>query len=396
MVTMSLTDTKLRKIKAPYQGKPELADRDGLSARVTTNGKVTFNYRFRWQGKQQRIKIGSYPATTLAEARLKINEHKKSLSEDLDPRQVVSEQQRRRLLGEIYADFLSKYVMTELKPKTQVLYQSTFNKYVIPYANIDMERYKYTDWIEYFDRVKAQSSAANAGGILKRFKAVANWAKSRGQLTHSHIIDMPIKAVGAHQVSRDRCLEWDEVIGLWRQVEASKSTPKCKICVQLLLLTGARNAEIREARRSEFDLKKKLWILPIERSKTGKLIRRPLSEGVVKLIKQLDLIYGETRHYLIEGDKLGKPLTPHSLNRFIQRMNTHLKYPHFVPHDFRRTIVTRLSEMEVMPHVTEKMLGHELGGIMAIYNKHDWLDEQRKAYTLYWQTIEKLLLKSIK
>lgn len=34
------------------------------------------------------------------------------------------------------------------------------------------------------------------------------------------------------------------------------------------------------------------------------------------------------------------------------------------------------------------MLGHELGGIMAIYNKHDWFDEQAEAYELYWQTIQ--------
>jgi integrase len=393
---MSLTDTKLRKIKAPYQGKPELADRDGLSARVSTNGVITFNYRFRWLGKQQRIRIGCYPATTLAEARLKVGEHKKTLSEGLDPRQVRDELQRKRLLGEITQDFMTNYVMTELRPKTQSLYKSTFKKYVEPYANIDMERYKYTDWISYFDWVKKQSSSANAGGVLKRFKAVANWAKSRGQLTHSHVIDIPIKAVGSHQISRDRCLEWEEVIGLWRQVEASKSTPKCKTCVQLLILTGARNAEIREAKRNEFNLNKKLWILPGERSKTGKQIRRPLSQGAIKLIQLLDLIYGENRNYLIEGDKQGKPLTPHSLNRFIQRMNTHLKYPHFVPHDFRRTIVTRLSEMEVMPHVTEKMLGHELGGIMAIYNKHDWIEEQRKGYELYWKTIHDLLSKTIK
>lgn len=36
-----------------------------------------------------------------------------------------------------------------------------------------------------------------------------------------------------------------------------------------------------------------------------------------------------------------------------------------------------------MPHVTEKMLGHELGGVMAVYNKHDWLVEQKEAYELY-------------
>jgi hypothetical protein len=33
------------------------------------------------------------------------------------------------------------------------------------------------------------------------------------------------------------------------------------------------------------------------------------------------------------------------------------------------------------------MLGHELGGIMAVYNKHDWIDEQLKAYELWCEMI---------
>jgi len=155
-----------------------------------------------------------------------------------------------------------------------------------------------------------------------------------------------------------------------------------------LILTGARNSEIRESHRNEFNLKDAVWILPAERSKTKKSIRRPLSDGAVKLIQALDSIYGVDRKYLIEGSSKDKVLTTHSINRFVQRLNIELKFKAFVPHDFRRTISTRLSEKEVMPHVTEKMLGHELGGIMAIYNKHDWIDEQRKAYQLYWQELQ--------
>ncbi len=390
---MSLTDTKLRKIKAPYKGKPELADRDGLSARVSTNGSITFNYRFRWQGKQQRIKVGRYPLVSLADARAKIIEYKKILSEGLDPRQIQQEKQRQCLLGDVVEEFMQKYVYAELKPRTQSLYKTTFNQYIPKYANVDMERYKYTDWIKFFDWVKQESSSANAGSVLKRLKAVANWAKSRGLLNHSHLIDIPVKAIGSHQVSRQRCLEWEEISGLWRQIEASKATPKCKICVQLLILTGARNSEVREAKRSEFNLERKLWILPEHRSKTGKQIRRPLNEGTIKLIQTLDLIYGVKREFLIEGERNGRPLTTHSVNRFVQRMNNHLRYPPFVPHDFRRTIVTRLSELGVMPHVTEKMLGHELGGIMAVYNKHDWVEEQQKAYDLYWDKLQSYLTK---
>jgi hypothetical protein len=35
------------------------------------------------------------------------------------------------------------------------------------------------------------------------------------------------------------------------------------------------------------------------------------------------------------------------------------------------------------------MLGHKLGGVMAIYNRHDWIDEQRNAYELLYQLLTK-------
>jgi len=44
-----------------------------------------------------------------------------------------------------------------------------------------------------------------------------------------------------------------------------------------------------------------------------------------------------------------------------------------------------------MPHVVEKMLGHELGGVLAVYNKHDWLDGQLEAYELYAEKLSSFL-----
>jgi hypothetical protein len=31
-------------------------------------------------------------------------------------------------------------------------------------------------------------------------------------------------------------------------------------------------------------------------------------------------------------------------------------------------------------HITEKMLGNKLGGILSVYNKSEYINEQRKAY----------------
>ena len=319
--------------------------------------------------------------------------YRQVLLEGIDPRSYVANNKTGRLLGELCEDFLNLYAKKELTSRTNELYKSFNNKYIKPNATIDVEKYAYTDWIKFFDKVREDTSSTNAGSILKRIKTIVRWSKSRGEIANSHCLDIPVKAIGKHHAKRERVLEWNELCQLWQQIEASRASPKCKICVQLLILTGARNSEIRGARRREFDLAEALWVLPKERSKTKRTIRRPLNQKSINLIKQLDSIYGEKREFLIEGLSPKAPITSHAINRFVQRLNDRLKLESFVPHDFRRTITTRLSENKVMPHVTEKMLGHELGGVMAIYNKHDWIDEQRKAYKLYDKLLSQHLLK---
>lgn len=82
----ALKDSKLRSIKAPYAGKPELSDRDGLTVRITKNGVVTFNFRFQLLGKAQRMKLGCYPEIKLAEAREQVIKLRRAVFEGNDPR----------------------------------------------------------------------------------------------------------------------------------------------------------------------------------------------------------------------------------------------------------------------------------------------------------------------
>jgi integrase len=51
-------------------------------------------------------------------------------------------------------------------------------------------------------------------------------------------------------------------------------------------------------------------------------------------------------------------------------------------HDLRRTCATNLAALGVPVHVTEKFLNHvsgTTGGIVAVYQRHTYLDEMRNA-----------------
>ena len=57
----------------------------------------------------------------------------------------------------------------------------------------------------------------------------------------------------------------------------------------------------------------------------------------------------------------------------------------FTPHDLRRTVRTRLAELGVDDIVAERVLGHKLQGMLAVYNQHPYLDEKRAAL-LKWES----------
>ena len=85
----------------------------------------------------------------------------------------------------------------------------------------------------------------------------------------------------------------DEVAKTWLEIESAKASPANKICIQLLILTGARQSEIRLAQWAHFNFEAGVWTVPSEISKTNKPIRRPIPVKTKQLLDQLALIYGK-------------------------------------------------------------------------------------------------------
>lgn len=335
--------------------------------------------------------FGTYPALSLTDARERVTGYNRLIIDGHDPK-LHTKKARRVTIEDCAKEWLEKKVI-HLKPKTQTLYNSHASVYFKESMfGYDVQTARRDEWITYFDKVASRSSLVNAGTVLKSLKAMLRWCKQRSIITDSEVLDFKVDAVGAKSKVGQRNLQMHEVGILWGYLNRSKATPAIKSCIKLLIIFGARNSEIREADRSEFDLERKIWTLPAERSKNGKTVRRPIPSKAEAIIRELDDAYG-IGGYLIPGEHRGTYLTTSSITRFINRTRANMLKEHNIPpfkaHDFRRTVSTRLSEVGVLPHVTEKMIGHELGGIMAVYNKHDWINEQSEAYEMWCEMISK-------
>jgi len=387
---MSVTNSKLKSLHGKARSKKlEVADRDGLVVVAGLSGKISFVFRYRQDGKSKRHTIGSYPAFSLDEARESTYKLKRLIEDGKDLKRNIKTSEK-RYIADCATHWVDNYVV-HLKPNTQTLYRSNvklyFNNEMI---TTDIESTRFEEWIAFFDKVAAMSSRKNSGSILKTTKSMLRFCKSRGFIKSCAVFDIQLKAVGQAAAVGQRKLDVDEVAKLWIEIGRTKATPAIKSCIKLLIIFGARNSEIRGASRSEFNLTKKQWILPSERSKTGKEIRRPIPKLAESIIRELDEVYG-MNGYLIPGAHTSTCMTTHSVARMCQRLwgKLHKQFgtSKFIAHDFRRTLSTRLSEQGILPHVTEKMLGHELQGVMAVYNKHDWIDNQVAAYEQWCEMI---------
>lgn len=391
-LTMALTESKLQALHGKKNKNTKIIpDRDGLYISCGLKGKLTWVFRYRFEGEQKRMTMGTYPEYSLDEAREKLISLRRRLYEGFDPKVPEVEFKQKVTLAYCTQKWLEIKVPT-LKPKTQGQYKSTASIYLLDKNfTVDVQTAAREEWIRFFDNVAEKTSRVNAGQVLKLVKTVLRWSRSRSYITGSAVLDFEISAVGDKPKQGQRNLQMHEVGLLWAMINKSRATPAVKNCTKLLIIFGARNAEIREALRSEFDLERGIWTLPPERSKTGKELRRPIPEKAKGIIQELDETYGNNG-YLIPGAHLGTCVTHPALRKYVIRLRLKMldideSFRAFTPHDFRRTISTRLSEQGVLPHVTEKMLGHELGGVMAVYNKHDWINDQLEAYELWCKMI---------
>ena len=85
-----LTDAQVRKIK-PLDKKKRYSDEKGLYLEVTPAGGKFWRLKYRFNGRESTLTIGSYPEISLAQARRSRDEARIQLYQNIDPNAVKNQ-----------------------------------------------------------------------------------------------------------------------------------------------------------------------------------------------------------------------------------------------------------------------------------------------------------------
>ncbi|MBU4682551.1 tyrosine-type recombinase/integrase [Cedecea davisae] len=377
-----LTDTKLKKALGKRRDEIEVvADTHGLNARISQAGKVTFFYRYRWDNKAVKLNIGEYPSMSIAQARERRQQFRGWLVDGFDPRERVKleriELVESLTTTEAFSYWIEKYCRPSGLAKTDY-YLQVFNKHISPaLGDVKIDGTSRKHWVSVFDSIDSRVMAHYMVSLCKR---AFRFCLNREAIKSNPLEGVLPSDVGSKPKRKDRVLSSEELktIHGWLKF---RQTPEAKLLIKFVMLTGCRTAEIRQAKWSWFNFDEMTWTIPEKYYKTRKAIRRAIPASAIRLL-EAHRARVNTQHVLtsprkVDGKASDTPILPQVAANFARSARDGAKMDDWSLHDFRRTLATTLSELGCPPHVVEKILGHQMVGVMAHYNLHDYLDDQR-------------------
>lgn len=400
---MAVSDSWLRAVNGKPQAKMVTkSDREGLSVRVTPKGKVIFQYRYRWQGKGDRIDIGTYPAISLKDARDSALFYRGELEQHRNPKVVKSTRKQQSIdaqtVESVIRDWWEKSLKNAQIKAGEIL--RSFEIYVFPkIGNLPHDETHLHVWLSLIEEVVKAKPAIGAR-ILLYTKTAHRWGIRRGIISLNPLIDVTAQDLGVVKHQGERVLSNNELRVLFALIDAPNYNPRNALIIKLALLFGCRIGELLKAKMADFDFTKGIWTVPPENHKTGRKSKKPIirpiipaAEELIKTAKKLS----QGSDYLFTLSK-NKTLCVQCHTVFITALSKKMasrfeNYTHWSIHDLRKTMRTGVAEL-TQPHVAEIMLGHKLPGVWQVYDKHIYLEEQREAYERWWNKVNQIVYPS--
>jgi integrase len=368
---IALTDRFVAAAKADTRAEFFDSRVTGLALRVSPTAKSWAFHFTTAGGKRVRLTLGPFPAITLAGARGMALEAQAAVQSGQDPR---THKAGVMTVATLVESFLAKHVRPHLRSAKQV--ERRLRKNVLPLiGNVRLADLHRRDVNRVLDQIASRGRMIEANRVFADVRAMLRWAVARGDLDRDPVQGMDAPAM---ERSRDRVLSDAEIKHFWNVLP--KALPKqvdCQRVLALCLVTGQRVGEVAGMRRDELDLSARIWALPGIRTKNGHPHSVPLSDLAIGIIEQA------------LGDAGDRPrlfaLPPIAVARFVER--SRFGIPHWTSHDLRRTALTQMAKLGVEPvvlgHVANHRTATRAGITLAVYVKHSYDAEKRRALELW-------------
>ena len=383
---MARTLNRLSAFKVEKAKEPGMyGDGGGLYLRVAEGGSKQWIYRYVTNGRPRDMGIGPVHVLTLAEAREKAREASRLRLEGIDPIAAKHAQRAAAAVAAASAmtfrqcaeGFIRDNETSWSNAKHRLEWERSLAKYAfpvlgnLPVAAIDTPlvlkviKPLWERVPETASRVRGRIENVLGWATVHHYRGGDNPARWNGLLEHA----LPTVVKGEHHAA----MAYAEVPAFMAKLREQSSVPAR--CLELIVLTGVRLDEAREATWDEIDFDNRVWMIPAARMKKSDRDHRvPLSAAAIAVledmhaIRQSDYVFPGSYH----GKAIGKNMPLRLLNQITGTSAT--------VHGFRSSFRDWAAERTSFPReVAEMALAHAIpNAVEAAYRRGDLFEKRSR------------------
>jgi integrase len=359
-------------------------DGGGLYLQVTGTGGRSWLFRYRFNGKEHRIGLGSAAAVPLKLARQLAAKARQLRATGVDPLAEKREQRSESLVAEAKVttfkecaeNYITAHEASWKNPKHRQQWRSTLEQYVYPIIGALPVQAVDTGMVLKALEPIWQAKTETASRIRGRIESILDYAKARGYRDGDNparwrghldmLLARPAKiAPHEHHVA----LPYNEIAAFMDELRRRNSTSAR--CLEFLILTAARTGEAIGATWNEIDLAAKVWTVPGKRMKGGREHRVPLSDRAVTILHDMQ---GRCESEYVFPGRYGG-MSNMALLAMLRGMGRAL-----TAHGFRSTFRDWAAESTNFPsEVAEMARAHAIENkVEAAYRRGDLFEKRRR------------------
>jgi integrase len=359
-----------------------------FGVKVTPKGRKVFIVLYRTGGagsKLRKYTVGPYGRITLHQARIAAQKVFAARLEGRDPA-AEKRERKRRVVADRVEDLLEAFIDQRLSQNRSGAEIARLLRREMGKAWVGRSIHEIgkRDVVEVISAIEQRGAPVAANKTLKSIKTFLRWCVGRAVLDQSPAEDVPLPT---KEVPRDRVLSDEELAKII--LAARQIDDRYGAIVELLALTGQRREEVAQLAWDELDLTQRVWTIPKSRTKNAKPHIVQLSDQSITVLKR---ITKQSPH--VFAIHQGRPfqdfaVAKRKLDELSQVTGWHL-------HDLRRTCVSGMARLGIVPHVADKILNHQSGtisGVAAVYQRHEFLRERKDALERWGGHVAKILEK---
>ncbi|UCV09149.1 tyrosine-type recombinase/integrase [Dechloromonas denitrificans] len=390
---MPLTDTAIRTAK-PGEKPYKLADEKGLFLLVNPTGSKWWRLKFRVDGKEKLLSLGTYPEIGLKKARADRDEARTMLAEGIDPSQhrKAAKATREALAANSFQIICREWLENKRSNIEEAQYKKALarlEKDVFPW----MGRTPITDItapevLAVLRRIDARGARYTAHKAKSEISQCFRYAIATGRAERDPCPDLK-GAIPAPKTENLPAITSPKDAGeLLRAIDGFRGTFVVKCALEIAPRVFVRPGELRKAEWEKFDLDKAEWRYLVTKTKTEHLV--PLAAQVVATLRELHALTGHGR-YVFPGRDPQLPMSDAAVNAALRRMGYDTK-TEITGHGFRAMARTILhEELHQKPEVIEHQLAHTVSDALGTaYNRTKFLKERKAMMQLWADYLDKL------